>query len=126
MDFQRQLDHLVYRGELLVETDVDLLAQAQEIAVLDMPAVFTQMESDRAGAGALGGERRLDRIGIVDAPRLAQRGDVIDIDAEPGHPQVRARPACRPIAAPISRASAAISAGSSPSIITRASISVPE
>src|SRR5260370_7999947 len=91
-----------------------------------MPAVFAQMEGDRAGAGALGGQRRLDRIGIADAPRLAQRGDVIDIDAEPRHPQAFARPACRPIAAPISRASAPISAGSSPSIITRASISVPE
>jgi len=53
-DFQRQLDHLVYRGEFLVEVDVDLLAQPEEIVVLDVAAIFAQMKSDRARAGALG------------------------------------------------------------------------
>src|SRR6185437_3586741 len=126
MKLERQLDHFIGGRKLLVEPNVDFLAQPAEIVVLDMTTVFAQMKCDRLRPGALRGQCRFDRIGVIDPARLAQRSDMIDINAEARHVQPLACPARLPIAAAISLARVPISAKSSPSIITRATISVPE
>jgi hypothetical protein len=46
-------------------------------------AVLAQMDRDPVGAGGLRGERRLDGIRILDAARLTERRDVVDVDAQP-------------------------------------------
>ena len=81
----RQLDHLIDRRQLLIKMDAKFAAQAKKIVILDVAAVFAQMDRDRIGAGALRQPRRLDRIGIEREPRLPHGGDVIDVDPQPRH-----------------------------------------
>ncbi len=50
--------------------------------VLDVTPVFAQMDGDPVGARVLGDARGLERVGIVAPARLAQRRDVVDVDAE--------------------------------------------
>src|SRR5271166_240991 len=67
----------------------DALAEAEDVAILDVAAICAEVDGDGAGAGALacaGGEedigldhRRLRHGGVA---RLAEGGDVVDIDAE--------------------------------------------
>ena len=52
------------------------------VAILDVPAVFAQMQRDVVGAGLLGQQRGMHRIRIGRAARLPHGGDVIDVDAE--------------------------------------------
>jgi hypothetical protein len=62
-----------------------LRAQRAHVGVADMAAVFAQCSVIRS-AGFLGLQRCLDRIGIDRAARIAQRGHVVDIDAEVDDP----------------------------------------
>ena len=52
------------------------------VAILDVPPILAQMHRDAVGARLLGDQRGEQRIRIGRAARLAQRGDVIDVDAE--------------------------------------------
>src|SRR5690349_15383198 len=47
-----------------------------------MAAVFAQVSGDAVGAGLDGGDRGAHRIGPCACARIAQGGDVIDIDAK--------------------------------------------
>ena len=58
------------------------MAQHLDIPILDMPAIFTQMQRDGIGTGLLGLPGRLDGIGIARATRLAQGGHVVDINTQ--------------------------------------------
>ena len=60
------------------------------VAILDMPPVLAQVQRDAVGAGLLRQQRRVQRVGIAAAARLAQRRDVIDVHAE-GDAASRAR-----------------------------------
>jgi hypothetical protein len=55
---------------------------ALDVNILNMAAVFTQVQSDEICAGCLRQFRRLQRIRIRCAARLAQGRNVIDIHAE--------------------------------------------
>jgi hypothetical protein len=46
-----------------------------------MPPIFSEMHGDPVGAGLLGQQRRLHRIGHLNAARLPHRRHMIDIDA---------------------------------------------
>jgi hypothetical protein len=50
--------------------------------VLDVPPVLAQVHGDGVGPGALGHQRGRHRVGLAATAGLAQRGDVVDIDAE--------------------------------------------
>ena len=65
-----------------------------------MAAILAQMQRDRVGAGRLGHQRGLHRARIARAARLAQRGDVVDVDTELNESIVR-------VTAAASRAAAA-------------------
>ena len=74
----------------------------------------------RASAAAV------DRIGLDAPPRLAERGHVIDVHDQPSLAHFAASPIALRSTSQSSSASAPMRASSSPSIITRASGSVPE
>ena len=57
-------------------------AQQLHVALLDVAAILAQMQRDVVGAGLLGEQRRLHRLGIARVALLAQRRHVIDVDAE--------------------------------------------
>jgi len=47
-----------------------------------MAAIFTQMKGDRIGARILGDLGRVNRVGKSRATRLAQGGNVVDVNSE--------------------------------------------
>ncbi len=47
----------------------------------NVASVLAEMRRDAVGAGLGGQARRAHRIGMTAAPRIADGGDVIDIDA---------------------------------------------
>ena len=74
--------HRLGDAHLEVHAGLQALLEQQHVALLDMPAVFAQVHGDAVGAGFLGIQRGLHRVGIAGAARLAQGGDVVDVDAE--------------------------------------------
>ena len=74
--------HLVGDGHLQIHAGLQQRPQRAHVLVLDVAAVLAQVQRDAVGAGALGEQRRMHRIGIARAARLAQRGHVIDVDAQ--------------------------------------------
>ena len=55
---------------------------ALDVVVLNMAAVFPQMQRDAVRAGLLGLQRRMERVRVRGTTRLTQRGDVVDVNAE--------------------------------------------
>jgi hypothetical protein len=84
-DGQRNLGHRLIRGHFHVEFGPDQFAEQPKIAILDVTAILAQVHDDAVRAGQLDQERRGQRIRIVSAACLPQRGDVIDIHTESGH-----------------------------------------
>jgi len=82
----RELDHLVGRRHLQIETTAHRLAQAAHVVVLDVPPIFAKMHRDSVGAAELRLDRGRDRVRLQGAPRLPDRRHVIDVDAEFRHP----------------------------------------
>ena len=60
-------------------------AQALDVVVADVPAVLAEVRGDAVRAGVEAHARGLDRIGIRRPARVAERGDVIDVDVQPHH-----------------------------------------
>ena len=79
---QGNRDHLLGRRHLEIQRPGDRLFQPRHVGVADVPPVLAQVRGDAVGAGLDRGERRAHRIGMVAAARIAQGGDVIDIDSE--------------------------------------------
>ena len=75
-------DHLVGHRHLEIHPGLEQLAHQRHIAVLDVAPILAQMQRDAVGARLLRQQRGVDGIGIIDAPRLAERRDVIDVDAQ--------------------------------------------
>ncbi len=86
-------DHLARRGHFQVELGGDGLAQPQHVAVVHMTAVLAEMHRDNFSTREFGLMRGKDWIGLPEdalggeaaVARLADGGDVIDVDAEEGH-----------------------------------------
>jgi phosphate transport system protein len=78
-------DHLVGRGHLEVELDVAELFEAANVVILNVPAVLAEVNGDSVGPAELGLDRGPDGVGLVRQPRLPDRGDVVDVDAELDH-----------------------------------------
>jgi hypothetical protein len=51
--------------------------------ILNVTAIFAQMDGDAISACRLAEGRRLDRVGLVGASRLPDGGHMVDIDVEP-------------------------------------------
>ncbi len=78
----RDRDHLVGRRHFEVERLGDLGLQARDVVVADMPAILAQMRGDAVGAGLDRELRRLHRIGMRAAARIADGRNVVDVDAK--------------------------------------------
>jgi hypothetical protein len=73
-----------------------------EVPILDVSSVLAQVDGDAVGSRALGEHGGVGRVRLVDATRLAQRGNVIDVDAQPYHGGILAAPRRRSGPAPSS------------------------
>lgn len=81
-DIARDVEHLLRDGALQVHARAQLRPQRAHIGVLDVAAIFAQVQGNEIGAGFFGQQRRGDRVRVGGAARVAQRGDVVDIDAQ--------------------------------------------
>ena len=80
---QRDRQHLVGRRHLQVERQAGRGLDARQIRVADMAAVLAQMRGDAVAADRGDDLRRAHRIGMIAAARVADGGDMIDVDAQP-------------------------------------------
>ena len=85
LDGARDGHHAFGRCHLEIELDVRKFTQAPHVLVLDVAAVFAQVDGDPVRAA----EVRLDCgpywIGLVGAARLPDGGHVVDVDAQLDH-----------------------------------------
>ncbi|MNQ97929.1 hypothetical protein D3C85_1136000 [compost metagenome] len=58
------------------------ILEQQDIALLNVPTVFTQVHGDAIGPRLFRVQRRLDRIRVARATSLTQGGDVVDVHAK--------------------------------------------
>jgi len=79
---ERNRHHLVGRRHFEIERPVDLGFQPRDVVVADMAAVFAQVRGDAVSARSDRELGRAHRIGMRPAARVADGGDVVDIDAE--------------------------------------------
>ncbi len=82
---KRERDDLRLDGQLQVEPNLDRLAKQAQVAVLDVPAVFAEVDRDPVGAAQLGQHGRPDRVRLAPASGLPERGDMIDVDTQARH-----------------------------------------
>jgi hypothetical protein len=55
------------------------LDQSAHIIILDVPAVFAQVNRDAIRAAQVRFDRGPDRVGFIRPPRLPNGGDVVDV-----------------------------------------------
>ena len=83
--FQSQRDDLRLDGQFQVEANLDSLAKQVSIAVLDMPAVFTEVDGDSIGTSQLGQHGRPHRVRLASTSGLPEGGDMINVDTKAWH-----------------------------------------
>jgi hypothetical protein len=78
--------HDIFRGgEFEVQLDGYGLAEDAEVAVLDVAAVFAEVQRNSIRPAELGERGRPNRVRLVGAASLPDSGNVVDIYAEKGH-----------------------------------------
>ena len=82
LGLERDAEHFLGRRHFEIERLVDLGLEPRDVVVADMAAVLAQMRGDAVGAGRDRKLGRAHRIGMAPAARVADGGDVVDIDAE--------------------------------------------
>ena len=78
-------EHLVGDGGFEVERHAKTRLQAVDIVVADVAAVFAQMKRDDVRTRFDRKFSGFDWIGVAAAARIAQGGDMVDVDAQQGH-----------------------------------------
>ena len=79
---QRDRQHLLGRRHFQVERQVGRLLDAPQVLVADMAPVLAQMRGDAVPAAPRHDFGRAHRVRVVAATRIADGGDVVDVDAE--------------------------------------------
>ncbi|MNM50626.1 hypothetical protein D3C81_616720 [compost metagenome] len=82
LDAAGKIDHLGRDSRFQVHAREQLRRDGDHVTILDVAAVFAQMQGDGVGARLLGQQGRADRVRILRAARIAQGGHVVDIDAQ--------------------------------------------
>ena len=84
----REIDDLASVAHFEIELRHQARAQANDVAILNMPPIRPQMHGDTVAASALAHARSGEQIGLsvggVEHPGIAylpERGDVVDVDA---------------------------------------------
>ncbi len=79
---ERDFEHRLGRRHFEIERHRQLARQTRNVVVGDVAAVFAQMGGDAVGAGLGRQPGGAHRIGMPPAARVADGGDVIDVDAK--------------------------------------------
>ena len=79
---QGNRQHFLGRRHFEVEWEVGRGLNALEIGIADMSTVFAQMRGDAIAAHRGHDFRRPHRIGMIASARVADGGDVVDIDPQ--------------------------------------------
>ena len=79
---QRDAQHFLGRGHLEIERQVRGGLDARQILVADVAAIFAQVRGNAIAADRRDDLGRAHGIGMIAATRVADRGDVIDGDAQ--------------------------------------------
>ena len=79
---QRDGEHLLGGGHLEVERPGQLALEPGDVVIGDVAAVLAQVGGDAVGARLDGEVRGAQRIGMAAAARVADGGDVVDVDAK--------------------------------------------
>jgi hypothetical protein len=82
------IDHFIGDGHFEIKPRCDGTANQLDVAILDMPPIFPQVGGDGIGTRLFRFDRRLHRVGIGRAARLAQRRHVVDVHAKPDHSSI--------------------------------------
>ena len=94
--------HFFGHRHFQIDAGFDRAADGGDVVVFNVAAVFAQMQGNQVSAVGFGGQRGFQRAGIVGTARIAQGGDVVDIDAQKHGGSlwfVWWRAECRPLAA---------------------------
>ena len=78
----RDRHHLVGRRHLEIQRFLDLGLEPRDVVVADVAAILAQMRGDAIRAGRDGEVRRPHRVGMPPTARVADGGDMVDVDAE--------------------------------------------
>ena len=79
---KRDVEHGLGRRHLEIERLRDRRLEPPHVVVVDVAAVLAQMRGDPVGPRLDGEERRAHGIGRCAAARVADGGDVVDVDAQ--------------------------------------------
>jgi hypothetical protein len=82
LDAEGDRDHFVGGGHFQIQVVTDGLAQDLDVAVLDVATVFAQVDGDAIGSREFNDRGGGDGVGFDGAAGLADRGDMVDVDAE--------------------------------------------
>ena len=74
-------NHFVRGGHFKIELDLHQFAQAFNITVLNVSAVFAQVHSNAVGAAQMGFNSRPNGVGFVGFTGLPQGGYMVNINA---------------------------------------------
>jgi hypothetical protein len=85
LDLKGDADHLLGDGHFQIHARLQEGPEGEDIGILNVAPIFAQVQGDQVGAGRLGEQSSLQWTGKARAARLAQRGDVVDVDAEFDH-----------------------------------------
>jgi Uma2 family endonuclease len=81
-DRQRNADHFIRGGHFQIQVGADGLAQNADVAVLDVPPVFAQVDGNTIGSGQFHDRCGGHWIGFDGTAGLTNRGDVVDVDSQ--------------------------------------------
>ena len=79
---QRDGQHFRGGGHLQIEGQGQLLLEAGNVGIGNVATILAQVRGDAIGAGLDGQMGGAQRIGMAATARVADGGDVIDVDAE--------------------------------------------
>jgi len=77
--------NIVLAGHFQVQLHRDRFTENPQVAVLNMAAIFAEMQRYAVGPAELGERGGPNRVGFVGAAGLSNRRDMVDIDAEMCH-----------------------------------------
>jgi len=81
-----QIDEISRGIAFNIEFGVNDFLQITNILIGDVSSIGPWMHCDAIGAKSLNSNRRTHDVGFVSAPRIAQGGNFVYVDAEPCHP----------------------------------------
>ena len=78
-------DHFVGRRHFQIQFGLGQITQAPDVGILNVTAIFPQMNGNAVRTAEMGFDGAPDGVRFIGAARLAQRGDVVDVNAKFDH-----------------------------------------